>query len=218
MYKWFAYNLLTILLSMLPQKTLVYNFLHLLAAPRLFPSTWCCSFLGPQLLIIAQLLNTSLLPFFYSFSTLKKSQQLFSAKTTSAGPLYQLSSLLFIFNCFFKKTFICLCQFLVTACGISQLWPANSQFRYVGSSSLTRDGTWAACVGSSESQPLDHYRSPSSLFFKSHLSHTSTSLSLSVFSLGSLKNNTTNNKCQLKLFLFPSLWVSPSKLCTEHRS
>ena len=36
----------------------------------------------------------------------------------------------------------------------------GSQLRPVGSSSLTRAWTWAPCIGSSESQPLDHRGSP----------------------------------------------------------
>ena len=38
-------------------------------------------------------------------------------------------------------------------CTKSQLW-------YMGSSSQTRSQTWAPCIGSSESQPLDHQGSP----------------------------------------------------------
>ena len=36
----------------------------------------------------------------------------------------------------------------------------DPQLRHVGSSSLTRDRTQAPCIGSSESQPLDHQGSP----------------------------------------------------------
>ena len=42
---------------------------------------------------------------------------------------------------------------------------ARSQLQHVGSSSLTRDGTRAPCVGRMESQPVDHQgRSPSYLY------------------------------------------------------
>ena len=37
---------------------------------------------------------------------------------------------------------------------------SGSQLQHVGSSSLTRDQTWAPCAGSSESQLLDHQGSP----------------------------------------------------------
>ena len=37
---------------------------------------------------------------------------------------------------------------------------SGSQLQHVGSSSLTRDRTWAPCTGSSESQPLDHQGIP----------------------------------------------------------
>ena len=36
---------------------------------------------------------------------------------------------------------------------------AGSLFQQEGPSSLTRDGTWAPCIGSEESQPLDHGKS-----------------------------------------------------------
>ena len=55
-------------------------------------------------------------------------------------------------------------------CTRSQLW-------HVRSSSLTRDQTWAPCIRSAESQPLDHQGSPSnsvlivtSGFLSSHFS------------------------------------------------
>ena len=38
--------------------------------------------------------------------------------------------------------------------------------QHVGSSSLTRDGTWVPCIGSSESKLLDHQGSPTSLVLK----------------------------------------------------
>lgn len=36
---------------------------------------------------------------------------------------------------------------------------AGSLFQQEGPSFLTRDGTWAPCIGSKESQPLDHGKS-----------------------------------------------------------
>ena len=57
------------------------------------------------------------------------------------------------------------CAILVVAlgifdrhCNMQGLWlrHANSQLQHVGSSSLTRDRTLAPCIGSLESQPLDH--------------------------------------------------------------
>ena len=58
------------------------------------------------------------------------------------------------------------CRTPVFCCGMRdlQLWHANFQLRHVESSSLTRDGTWAACIGSAESQPLDHQGSPGCKF------------------------------------------------------
>ena len=69
--------------------------------------------------------------------------------------------------------FVWLCRDLVAAQGIFvatcrifscgmwdlQLQHVGSQLWHVGSSSLTRDETWAPCIGSVESQPLDHQRS-----------------------------------------------------------
>ena len=43
---------------------------------------------------------------------------------------------------------------------------AKSSLRCVGSSSLTRDWTWASCIGSMEFQPLDYQRSPPQGAFK----------------------------------------------------
>ena len=61
--------------------------------------------------------------------------------------------------------FFCLFFFLAVpglSCNMQdlQLWHANSQLWHVGSNSLTRDRTWAPCIGSAESQPLDHQGSP----------------------------------------------------------
>ena len=41
-----------------------------------------------------------------------------------------------------------------------RLWPMNSQLQHMASSSLPRDGTWAPCIGSVESCPLDHQGNP----------------------------------------------------------
>ena len=41
-----------------------------------------------------------------------------------------------------------------------RLWPMNSQLQHTASSSLNRDGTWAPCIGSVESWPLDHPGNP----------------------------------------------------------
>ena len=46
----------------------------------------------------------------------------------------------------------------------SQFRHANSQLQYVGSSSLTRDRTCTHCLGSVESQPLDHQGRPHKFF------------------------------------------------------
>ena len=51
------------------------------------------------------------------------------------------------------------CLFVVCrllSCGMQTL----SCGMHVGSSSLTRDQTWAPCIGSAESYPLDHQGSP----------------------------------------------------------
>ena len=47
-------------------------------------------------------------------------------------------------------------------CGMQdlQLQRVNSQLKHVGSSSLTRDQTWAPCFESMASQPLGHQGSP----------------------------------------------------------
>ena len=39
-----------------------------------------------------------------------------------------------------------------------------SWLHHVGSSSLTRDPSWAPCIGNTESQPLDHWRCPLRVF------------------------------------------------------
>ena len=48
---------------------------------------------------------------------------------------------------------------LLAACGLL------SCVTHVGSSSPTRDRTWAPCIGSAESYPLDHQGSPCFLCF-----------------------------------------------------
>ena len=53
--------------------------------------------------------------------------------------------------CLFFKIFI----YLLGYTG-SKLW-------HVGSSSLTKDGTWTPCIGNLESQSLDHPGSPGSV-------------------------------------------------------
>ena len=52
-------------------------------------------------------------------------------------------------------------RILVAACGLfsCSLW-ALSCGMHVGSISPTRDRTWATCIGSVESYPLDHQGSP----------------------------------------------------------
>ena len=40
----------------------------------------------------------------------------------------------------------------------------GSQLRHMGSSSLTRDRTWVPCIGSKESQPVDHQGRPCEYF------------------------------------------------------
>ena len=44
---------------------------------------------------------------------------------------------------------------------------------HVGSSSLTRDGTWAPCIRSKESYPLDHQGSPCQFFNTANFFKTS---------------------------------------------
>ena len=63
-----------------------------------------------------------------------------------------LISLCFIY--FLKYLFFCL-----VALGLSCMWDLWSLLWHVGSSSLTQK-TWAPCVGSMESYPLDHQGSP----------------------------------------------------------
>ena len=64
----------------------------------------------------------------------------------------------------FLKIFICLAA-LGLHCSTQdlQLGHTNSQLLPVGTSSLTRDQTQAPCIGSAESQPLDHQGSPYSI-------------------------------------------------------
>ena len=59
------------------------------------------------------------------------------------------------FILFFKIYFIYL-----FGCAGSQLRRTGSSLQHEGSCSLTRDRTWAPCIGSVASQPLDHQGSP----------------------------------------------------------
>ena len=92
-----------------------------------------------------------------------------SAKVTPSQPHFlcnitpfQLHSKSMFFLFLFLKVFIYslrLHQVLVVACGLSY-------GTHVGSSSPTTDRTWAPCIGSVESYPLDHQgSSPKSMFF-----------------------------------------------------
>ena len=59
------------------------------------------------------------------------------------------------------------------SCSIQDL-----QLQHVGSSSLTRDQTWALCIGSVKSQPLDHQGSPQTRTLKKIIPiHQSSSVS-----------------------------------------
>ena len=60
-----------------------------------------------------------------------------------------------------RGLFVCFYVYL-SGCTRSQFRHANSWLQHVGSSSLTRDGTWVPCIVSLESQPPDHQGSPSS--------------------------------------------------------
>ena len=60
---------------------------------------------------------------------------------------------------FLKYLFIWLHKRL--SCGMQDL-----QLRHVGSSSLARDWTWSPCIGSAESEPLDHRASPETTCFE----------------------------------------------------
>ena len=78
------------------------------------------------------------------------------------------------YSVFFKKIFLIhlfwLRRVLVAACGIFFLVAARTLLScgirtlscsmHAGSSSLTRDWTWAPCIGSTESYPLDHQGHP----------------------------------------------------------
>ena len=84
--------------------------------------------------------------------------------------------LLSLFVCFNIYLFILAvpglsCGMQDLRCGVwaSQLWHADSQLWHVGSSSLTRDRTWAPCIGSVESYPLDHQGSPCCSFLSKML-------------------------------------------------
>ena len=76
-----------------------------------------------------------------------------------------------IFVCLFVCLFwlhwvlVVACGIFIAACGIFScgVWELSCGM-HVGSSSLTRDRTWAPCIGSTESYPLDHQGSPSAHF------------------------------------------------------
>ena len=64
-----------------------------------------------------------------------------------------------LFLSFFLNVYLFtwLCQIIVTACDLLVL-------HHEGSSSLARDQTQAPCIGSAESQPLDHQEVPNTVF------------------------------------------------------
>ena len=105
--------------------------------------------------------------------------------------LLHFRQILYCQSQWFFKIFSILVYFMYLAvCDLqSSLW-------HVGSSSLTRDPTQAPCFGSTESQPLDHQRSPWNTFEMScfihkevlcilHLFHKVIKCKLSVYFLSS---------------------------------
>ena len=44
--------------------------------------------------------------------------------------------------------------------------------QHTGSSSLSRDGTWASCIGSSQPQPLHHQEGPSTYIYCNSILHS----------------------------------------------
>ena len=61
---------------------------------------------------------------------------------------------------------------LVTACGLlSRGMVTLSCGMHAGSSSRTGAQTWALCIGSVESYPLDHQGTPEADIFHEHLLH-----------------------------------------------
>ena len=84
--------------------------------------------------------------------------------------VYSPTSNLFCCCCYFYLFYLFwLCRALVAARGIFFYLVVACRLlscgMHVGSSSLTRDGTWAPCLGSAESYPLDHQGSPPPTFF-----------------------------------------------------
>ena len=61
------------------------------------------------------------------------------------------------------------------------VWGLQSSLWHAGSSSLTRDKTQAPCIGSTESQPLDHQQSPWNMFETSSFIHKEVLCSLHLF-------------------------------------
>ena len=105
---------------------------------------------------------------------------------------------------FFTYLFIWLHWVLVVTCGIFQLWLANCWLQHVGSSSLTRDQTWALALGV-QSQPLDQHESP---YLFNIVSCPVNNVSTSVFSsqnqrfIATCVNNKIYPTSQQKLFFF----------------
>ena len=77
----------------------------------------------------------------------------------------------FHYNLIYLKTYLFIlaalglsCGIFIAACGLlSYGMRTLSCSMHAGSSSLTRDQTWAPCIGSTESYPLDHQGSPYNL-------------------------------------------------------
>ena len=66
---------------------------------------------------------------------------------------------------------------------------------HVGSSSLTRDGTPAPCIASTESQPLDHWGSPQhQLMLTSSFDHRAPPLNPTVIEVGKVPLSTILSK------------------------
>ena len=81
------------------------------------------------------------------------------------------------------------CDPLVGCCGIFQYWHveslvahAGSWVQHVGSSFLTRGQTHAPCIGSKDSQPLDHQGSPSKWYLLGKISLNFLLSSITAFS------------------------------------
>ena len=85
--------------------------------------------------------------------------------------------------CPLSPSFILLLHFKFFFCNIylfGSIRDLSSSLQHVGSSSLTRDRTWAPCIGSPEFQPLDYQGSPS---LDSCQPHSDNSLSVNRFPL-----------------------------------